>query len=209
MLTSQFYSYLAALVKGESVQGSLYIAIGSGDAEWDGNPPVHRRNTTQLTSELIRKIVTTEDIHFLDREGNVTELETSELRIAVRFLEEEGEGTIRECGLFGGDASATAGSGSLLSYFSHPRIDKSSDMQLTRSLYLNMTPSRIQPGEVVTRYLGNSKSEELHDLENENPSCQIDEIRYDRRVNFSSVAQALELGYDYCAYCFSRELSQR
>ena len=209
MLTHQFYAHLAALVKGESVTGSLYIAIGSGEAEWDTTPPLYRRNTEQLSHEIIRKVVVADDVQFLDTEENISETATSRLRIRAHFLEDEGIGTIRECGLFGSNATAAANSGVLLSYFSHPRIEKSSEMQLSRSLYLNLTPGIITPGQVDSRYLGNSSSEELHDLQNENVSCQINEIRYDRRVHFSSIEQALELGYDYCAYCFSRELSQR
>ena len=65
------------------------------------------------------------------------------------------------------------------------------------------------PPQPRTRYLGNSRSRELHDLNNQQPVCQIDEIRVDHRVNFKTQKEALALGYDYCAYCFGKDKSKR
>lgn len=60
-----------------------------------------------------------------------------------------------------------------------------------------------------SRYIGNKRSLELHDLNNIQPQCFIHKIKTGRRKNFSKIEDALEQGYDYCAYCFSRELSER
>jgi len=70
-------------------------------------------------------------------------------------------------------------------------------------------PESERPDRRATRYLGNAGSRELHDLTNEQPSCQIDEIRSDHRVPFDDVESAVEAGYDFCAYCFGRERSKR
>jgi hypothetical protein len=43
-----------------------------------------------------------------------------------------------------------------------------------------------RPTQPKTRYLGNSSSRELHDLNNQKPACQIDEIRVDHRINFKT-----------------------
>jgi hypothetical protein len=56
------------------------------------------------------------------------------------------------------------------------------------------------------RYLGNSDPDhlEVHDLENENTNCQIEEIiAAGDAVTFSpdTLAQARSEGYDDCAYC--------
>ncbi len=61
----------------------------------------------------------------------------------------------------------------------------------------------------ATRYLGNSGTRELHDLNNQKPACKIDEIRVDHRINFKTQKEALALGYDYCAYCFGKDKSKR
>ncbi|MCP4075089.1 MAG: hypothetical protein GY744_02765 [Gammaproteobacteria bacterium] len=59
------------------------------------------------------------------------------------------------------------------------------------------------------RYFGNKRSLELHDLNNTQPQCFIQKIKTGRGKSFSRIEEALEQGYDYCAYCFSRELSER
>ena len=55
------------------------------------------------------------------------------------------------------------------------------------------------------QYLGNTKSTEVHDLDNEQtgPSeCQIDEIiKAGHDKPFTSLASAHGAGYDNCAYC--------
>jgi hypothetical protein len=66
-----------------------------------------------------------------------------------------------------------------------------------------------RPTQPKTRYLGNSNSRELHDLNNQKPACQIDEIRVDHRINFKTQKEAVAMGYDYCAYCFGKEKSKR
>jgi hypothetical protein len=61
----------------------------------------------------------------------------------------------------------------------------------------------------ITRYLGNRRSTELHDLENPTINCQLDEIRPERRVYFGTIEEAIEQDYDFCAYCFGRAMSTR
>lgn len=210
MLTEQFYIHLASALKNEpqGVGETLFIAIGGGEQGWDLTPPPLQRNTSQLVNEIARKSLAGADIRYLTVEGQVTESLTPRLRISATFSAGEGVGTLRECGLFGG-ATAEAGSGTLLTYYIHPRIEKTAENVLERRIELDLTPTASGPGQIVTRYLGNSSSEEFHDLENLKPQCQVDEIRIDRRVYFANSEQALELGYDYCAFCFGRELSQR
>lgn len=70
-------------------------------------------------------------------------------------------------------------------------------------------PGGETPPATKTRYLGNSNSKELHDLNNQKPGCRIDDIKFDHRVNFKTEAKAMALGYDYCAYCFGKDKSKR
>jgi len=52
------------------------------------------------------------------------------------------------------------------------------------------------------RYLANTNTTEVHDLDNEQTNCQIDEIikaGHDRPYNSQSAANSA--GYDNCAYC--------
>jgi hypothetical protein len=60
-----------------------------------------------------------------------------------------------------------------------------------------------------TRYLGNTSTHELHDLNNEKKNCRIDQIRFDHWIPFKTQKEATEAGYDFCAFCFGRDKSKR
>ncbi len=52
------------------------------------------------------------------------------------------------------------------------------------------------------RYCGNKNTTEVHDLDNEQTNCQIDEIiAAGNDVAFNSLADAHNEGYDNCHYC--------
>ena len=52
------------------------------------------------------------------------------------------------------------------------------------------------------RYLGNKNTTEVHDLDNEQTNCQIDEIiAAGNDVPFQTHQAAKTAGYDNCAYC--------
>ncbi len=52
------------------------------------------------------------------------------------------------------------------------------------------------------QYLANVNTKEVHDLDNEKPACQIDEIiRAGHDRPYTSLSSAHSAGYDNCAYC--------
>jgi hypothetical protein len=59
------------------------------------------------------------------------------------------------------------------------------------------------------RFLGNSHTRELHDLENAKKQCRIDEIKPDYRVPFRTEREAVAAGYDFCQFCFGKQKSKR
>jgi hypothetical protein len=208
VLCDDFYSHLAGLLSGNTTPGgALYIAVGTGQESWDRLLPPYRRGTVRFAREIARKAVAPEDVHCLDDAGVVAESITPHLRLSVRFEGAEGSGSLRELGLFA-QASGERNSGTLLSYFMHAAIEKTAGMSLERSLRLDLTP-RAVGGAQPTRHLGNSHSREVHDLENLKTACQVGEIGFDRRIFFGTMEQAVELGYDRCAFCFGRAQSKR
>lgn len=210
MLSETFYRYLASLMHSASQGGdALYIAIGSGEDQWDTLPPVSERSNLTFVNEIARLPVSAENIMYIDTNDNPTAEPTWRIRVSVNFRAEGTTGAIRETGLFGMGASTDLGGGQLLSYFTHARIDKSVEMDFERQVTIDLSPSAYRLEGHLTRYLGNASSEELHDLENVSGACQIDQLRIDRRHYFDTTEQALEMGYDYCAFCFGRDLSQR
>jgi hypothetical protein len=59
------------------------------------------------------------------------------------------------------------------------------------------------------RYCGNANptKREVHDLDNENPQCQVDEIiRAGHARPFQNLHEALAEGLDRCAYCIGGSL---
>ena len=210
MLTEAFYQHLASLIRSEAQgEASLYLAVGTGQASWDTLPPQLERQRLRFNSELARLAVDTTQAVYVTEAGEVSRDPTSRVRVQVNFAADQAIGSIRETGLFGVDATDALGSGQLLSYFAHPRIDKTEEMELERQVTLELFPSRYRLAGHLTRYLGNAVTGELHDLENETGACQIAEIRLDRRHYFDTVEQAVAMGYDFCAFCFGRERSRR
>ena len=54
------------------------------------------------------------------------------------------------------------------------------------------------------KYCGNTNTTEVHDLDNEQTNCQIDEIiraGHAKVFHFDTLTQAHSEGYDNCAYC--------
>lgn len=209
MLTNQFYAVLAAALRGAARPPAFFVAVGSGERGWDlSGPPPGTREVRSLAAEVARRAVPPERIEFLDAGGRPGAGPTPRLRLSVEFPAGEATGTLRECGLFAGSAEGD-GPGTLLSYFAHARIDKEAETALARSFVLDLRPAALAAGSRETRWLANTRNEEVHDLERRTPRCQVEEIRFDRRFYFPSAEAALEAGYDRCAYCFGRDLSER
>jgi hypothetical protein len=54
---------------------------------------------------------------------------------------------------------------------------------------------------MAKRYLGNNNHMEVHDIRNDQPGCQLHEIKPEHKVYFDSLDEAKRMGYDNCAYC--------
>lgn len=52
-------------------------------------------------------------------------------------------------------------------------------------------------------YLGNKNTTEVHNLNNQQTNCQINEIKSEHKKYFApdTLSQAHSEGYDNCAYC--------
>lgn len=115
-------SVLARLCKDptEPTTGFWGAAVGSGDPAWDPlNPPVEDPTSTLLEVELDRKAFASS--WFIDpATGLPTIVPTVIVDFQVTFGPGEGVGNLVELGVFGGDATAVAGSGTLVSLIHFP-----------------------------------------------------------------------------------------
>lgn len=118
--------------------GILYHAQGRGLPSWDVQLPVPQFGSTQLTDEYFRK--PPDSITYLDGDGNPTIAVTNSILIRTTLDYPEANGVsgeiIREQGLFGGTATATANSGLLANLIFHRARAKDATVRVIRSINL-------------------------------------------------------------------------
>lgn len=117
--------------------GCAYLAVGSGDISWDSVSPVKSRAQAALTSEVFRKAIDVTDISFLDGDDEESLTPTRTLQVVVSLDFDEANFTLREFGIFGGEATGAADSGLMLNWISHPRIDKDNSLSITRTIRIS------------------------------------------------------------------------
>ncbi|MCX9024758.1 MAG: putative baseplate assembly protein [Candidatus Methanoperedens sp.] len=61
--------------------------------------------------------------------------------------------------------------------------------------------------ELVYRYLMNTNTKEIHDLNRVQPNCKLDQMQEDHMI-FTRTLDKID-GYDYCRWCFGPEMSTR
>jgi hypothetical protein len=126
---------IARLLKDskEPDAGISYLAVGSGASGWNlQNPPQPTNTQIALNREIARKAFSTQDVTFIDPDtGSPTIVETNVLDFTATFAETEAVGPIVEMGLFGGDATDLADSGTEVNYRTFPVINKTNSMTLT------------------------------------------------------------------------------
>jgi hypothetical protein len=163
-LVVNIFANLAALLTagngvgglGTTWDGVQYMVVGSGLTAWDtGGVPSPNAGDTNLINEIARKLVTAQ---MVDSSGNVIasptySTATNRLLITATFNVGEANGTLREWGLVGGNASGTptipatgtangavSGYGFMVDRVTHAAINKLSgvgnDFSLTRLVTL-------------------------------------------------------------------------
>ena len=128
---------IGSLLAGRPTRGIGWLAVGSGDPAWDGAPPPPAdRTRTHLVQEVWRVPL---------RSG--AELRYADGAIDVRVTLPPGiaTGALREVGLFGGAASPMPGSGTLVLYKTHDRIDKGENVSVDREIQMQL-PDGLLPG---------------------------------------------------------------
>lgn len=110
--------------------GIGYLEVGTGvGTGTTQSPQVEDINQQALRVPLQRNAITSWT--FLDSSGNATASETNVVQYTTTFGSSDAVGAIVEMGLFGGDATATMGSGHMFNYKTFPVWNKQSGMNLT------------------------------------------------------------------------------
>ena len=140
LVVNSLLPLLQCFLKGDTTyHGIQYWAVGSGSDTWDNdNTPDPTLTETILTSEIGRKAVTADGIKFVDSNFEESETPTTTLEVTVTFGYDECNGSWREFGLFGGKASLTANSGTMINKKHHAVLTKTTDMVIERRIRITM-----------------------------------------------------------------------
>lgn len=127
---------IACLFKGQTGYSRLgYWAVGSGSDSWDNvNPTPAQPTDTGCINELGRIAIPSENIVFLDSSNKQTTSVTNRLQITLTFTESDCNGVWREFAIYGGNATATRGSGIAINHKNHGILVKTSSMVVERQI---------------------------------------------------------------------------
>lgn len=124
---------IARLLKDntEPPTGISFLAVGSGNDAWDPfNPPAPTTSQTLLESEMFRTSISAST--FVDPQtAEPTSVFTNIVDYATTFSESQAVGPIMELALFGGDATSTPNTGTMINWRTFPVINKTNAMTLT------------------------------------------------------------------------------
>lgn len=132
---------LAALIKGDQEAGLKYWAVGEGQSSWDAAPPAVV-DRTRLVSEVARQPIAAAQVQFWNTQwqtpGNdmPSAVPSFALDIRVEFKDPIWGKTLREFGLFGGNAAAGPNTGYLINHKVHTPLQVPSGATLQRRLVL-------------------------------------------------------------------------
>lgn len=119
--------------------GFSFMGVGTGGVGEDPfNPPAPVGNETQLKNEIFRKGFSS--VNFVDENGLPVLTPTGTVDFAATFTETEAVGPLTELGIFGGDASASANSGTMVNYIRFPVVSKTASSTLTLVVRFAFSP---------------------------------------------------------------------
>lgn len=142
LVVNSVRSLLAGLLANESsfTGGILYHALGHGDSSWDTSVPDPNSGDTSLYDEHFRK--TPDSITYLDGSNNVVpwSISVSKIEITTTFdyTDSGANGSIREQGLFGGNATVTLDSGVMVNALRHVEIYKDATIKIVRRIRIQL-----------------------------------------------------------------------
>ena len=139
LVVNSMLPLLQCLLKNDtSYKGIQYWAVGSGSASWDSSAVSPQLTETTLTKEIGRKAIAASNIKFLNSSFKETTTPTNIIEVTTTFDYNECNGAWREFGLFGGKATSTLNSGTMINKKHHAVLTKTSDMIIERRIRLTL-----------------------------------------------------------------------
>lgn len=135
LIVNDIGKLIACLFKIHSgYTGLTHWAIGSGQEAWDDSETNPKVTDTRLETEFFRKAISPSDIKFLDAYGEPTETITNRIGITVTFSTSEANGKWREFAIFGGNATGSANTGTMINHKIHKILTKDDSMTIERQI---------------------------------------------------------------------------
>lgn len=135
LVVNSFSNLVMCLLKQEAgYKGIQYWAVGSGDASWDTTLPNPEKTATKLTKEIGRVAISPSEITFLTNDLEKSPTPTNIIQIVHTFGISDCNGTWREFGIFGGNATASANSGIMINKRHHKILTKTDEMTIERTM---------------------------------------------------------------------------
>jgi hypothetical protein len=152
LVVDRCYALLAGLAKNEpDLSGVLFMALGGPPS---GSSELPQPSDLRLQNEIHRQAISPAGIGFLDGADAPTRVPTSRLSMRIVLRGEDLGATpgiparLHEFGLFGGDASANAGSGFLINRVVHDPIEIAADAVLERRVELDFGAPATRGGPI-------------------------------------------------------------
>lgn len=143
LVVDSVLNLFTSLLKNElNYEGIKYWAVGQGLASWDSSLPEPSPSNTKLVNEIGRVEIVSSEIKYLDGSGNYTDSPTNKIEISHTFGENECNGTWREFGIFGGNASTTKDSGIMIDKINHKILTKTDTIEVKRTLRITFNVIR-------------------------------------------------------------------
>lgn len=140
LVVNSFLNLVMCLLKKQSgYSGIQYWAVGSGASSWDSSMPTPSLSATQLTSEIGRVAIPENEIVFLDSNYNQVSTPTNIIQVTHTFGEDDCNGTWREFGLFGGNATSSLNTGVMINKRHHGVLTKTTEMTVERNMRFTLS----------------------------------------------------------------------
>ncbi len=135
LIVSSAWPLVAALLRKEpNAIGISFCAVGEGDSAWDRTVPRPTAETARLYREIARSAVALTEMRYIDAAGHPARGWTHRLELTITISPSSNPRTVREFGLFGGDATSTPNTGRLINYAVHPVIELRANQKLTTTI---------------------------------------------------------------------------
>lgn len=151
---------IAGLLKNDpGLRGILFWAVGAGRAAWDTAHASVDNATVRLVDEVDRLPVGS--MVYMGRDGSPSLSPTACIEVGAAFTWGQ-DRVLREFGIFGGDATPSRNSGTLINYVIHPPLSIASGASLTRRLRFTFRPDTgLARPDVPAHWLGGMPAEHI------------------------------------------------